>query len=518
MYRYNGETMEDNRTKNTSRSIIWGVFNKIVAIVLPFATRTVMIYYMGMEYVGLGSLFTSILQVLSFAELGIGSALVFSMYKPIAEQDTKKVCALLNYYRKAYRTIGIVILAIGIALMPFIKHLIAGDVPGDINIYILYTIYLLNNVIGYFLFAYKQSLFTALQRVDILSKIGMLLQLLMGTVQILVLVVFQNYYLFVFAIPITTCINNILIGILTDKKYPQYKCIGDIDIRELQSIKKKVGGMVFQRIGGIVLSSVDTIVISAFLGLLQLALYQNYYYIFTAINGFFAVIQQAMIPSVGNSVVIDNVNKNYLDFKKFNFLYVWVVAWFSACLMCLYQPFMEIWVGKDNIFDLNMVILFVVYFFIYKWCDMLYIYQDACGLWWQTRYVPFLSSMLNLFVNIILVIKLGLPGILISTIVAIALVYDIGYAKVIFRTYFKSITGGLGKYWKRQFLYLSSTIFVVFITWEICNWISIENLWLRFIINGCICVCIPNVALILLWYRLPEFKEAVNMLKRIRRK
>lgn len=497
---------------------MWGVLNKTIAIVFPFATRTVMIYHMGMEYVGLGSLFTSILQVLSFAELGIGTALVFSMYKPIAEQDTEKVCALLNYYRKTYRIIGIVIFAIGLAVMPFIKYLIAGDIPNDINIYVLYALYLLNNVLGYFLFAYKQSLFTASQRVDVISKIGMVLQILLNTFQILVIIIFQNYYLYVIMIPAITCINNIIVGIMTDVRYPQYKCIGNIDDNELKIIKKKVGGMVFQRIGGIVLSSVDTIVISTFLGLMQLALYQNYYYVFTAVNGFFAVLQQAMIPSVGNSVATNTVDKNYLDFKKFNLLYLWFVAWFSACLTCLYQPFMEIWVGKENMFDMSMVLLFAIYFFIYKWCDMLYIYQDACGLWWQTRYVPFLSSILNLLINIVLVNIIGLPGILISTIISIAFVYDIGYAKVIFNTYFKRIEHGLRFFWKRQFLYLLSTILVVAITYCICNSIKVTSPWLRFFVNGVTCVFLPNILLILLWHKLSELKGALNLLKGIKKR
>lgn len=256
-----------NRTENASRNIVWGILNKAITLGVPFITRTVMIYTMGMRYVGLGSLFMSILQVLSFAELGIGSALVFSMYKPIAEKDDAKVCALLNFYKKTYRVIGTVILVLGLLIMPFLKYFIASDLPEGINLQVLFSIYLLNNILGYFLFAYKQSLFTASQRTDMISKIGMGLQLVSGIAQILILILSQNYYLYVSVIPIITCLNNLCVGILTDRYYPQYRCKGTIKKEELRSIEKKVGGMVFQKIGGIVLSSVDTIVISAFLGL-----------------------------------------------------------------------------------------------------------------------------------------------------------------------------------------------------------------------------------------------------------
>ena len=289
-----------NRTENASRNIIWGILNKIISLGLPFIIRTIMIYTMGMQYVGLGSLFTSVLQVLSFAELGVGSALVFSMYKPIADGNDDKVCALLNFYRKIYRVIGCVILALGLVMLPFLKYLIAGDLPKGINLQVLFIMYLLNNVLGYFLFAYKQSLFTASQRTDMISKIGMGLQLISSIAQILSLVLLHSYYAYVAVVPVITCLNNVCIGILTDKYYPQYRCKGKIEKEELHSIEKKVGGMVLQKIGGIVLTSVDTIVISAFLGLTSLALYQNYYYIITALFGFLTVIMQSIIAGVGN--------------------------------------------------------------------------------------------------------------------------------------------------------------------------------------------------------------------------
>lgn len=504
-----------NRTKNASRNIIWGILNKIISLGLPFIVRTIMIYTLGMQYVGLGSLFTSVLQVLSFAELGIGSALVFSMYKPIAEGDDEKVCALLSFYRKIYRVIGCIILAFGLLMMPFLKYLIAGDVPRDINLQVLFLMYLLNNILGYFLFAYKQSLFTASQRTDLISKIGMVLQLVSGIAQILLLVIVHNYYAYVAVIPIITCLNNLIVGVLTDKYYPQYECKGKIEKEELHSIEKKVGGMVFQKIGGIVLSSVDTIVISAFLGLTSLALYQNYYYIITALFGFLTVIMQSIIAGVGNSVASETIEKNYRDFKQFNFIYVWIVSWCTTCLLCLYQPFMQLWVGKDNIFDMGMVILFVIYFFAHKWCDMLYVYQEACGIWWETRAIPFMAAIVNLAVNIILVKIIGLPGILISTIVSVIFIYDTGYASVLFKTYFMSINNGLKRYWIQQCFYMMIASVACSITVVVCSVIIIKSLVLTLIVNGIICVIIPNVIFYFAWKNLPEFGYAKSIFDKV---
>ena len=158
--------------KKIQKSILWLVlYLKIYQILLPFLFRTVIVYTLGVNYLGLNSLFTSVLQVLNLAELGVGSAMIFSMYKPIAEDDEKKICALMNLYRKYYNIIGLVILIIGILLTPFIPKLINGEVPKEINIYILYIMNLIATVLSYWLLAYRNSVLQAHQRLDVSSKI-----------------------------------------------------------------------------------------------------------------------------------------------------------------------------------------------------------------------------------------------------------------------------------------------------------------------------------------------------------
>ena len=249
------------RTKNASRNIIWGILNKIITLFMLFVTRTVMIYTMGMDYVGLGSFFSSILQVLSFAELGIGGAIIFSMYKPMAEGDDSKISALLYFYRSAYRVIGLIVLIVGLLIMPFLDFLVEGEPPRGTDIRVLFAIFLLNNVLGYFLFAYRQSVFSASQRVDIISKIGMILQFCLNISQIIILLLFHNYYAYVIVIPFITVLNNVVIAFVSKKMYPQFEPKGRIEKEERNAIWKKIGGMLFQKIGNIVLSAVDTLVI-----------------------------------------------------------------------------------------------------------------------------------------------------------------------------------------------------------------------------------------------------------------
>ena len=509
--------MAENRIHIASRNIQWGIVNKILSNVFPFVTRTVIIYTMGMQYAGLGSLFVSILQVLNFAELGIGNALVFRMYKPIAEKDRDTICALLNFYKKTYRVIGTVILLSGLLLLPFLEYLVVGDIPKGIHMQKLFLLYLLDNVLSYFLFAYKQSLLIAFQRMDRINKISIAVKSVSGISQIAILLFTHNYYLYVMVLPVATCINNVCMAAAVHKYYPQYVCSGEIQQAELDVIKKKIGGMVFQKIGGIILTSVDTIVISSFLGLTCLALYQNYYYVVTALFGFFSVIMESVTAGIGNSVVTESVWKNYEDFKKFNLIYIWIVVWCSACMMTMYQPFIQIWIGKNAMFGMEMVVLFVVYFFANKWCDIICLYQEACGIWWETRAVPLIAAIVNLVSNILLVQMIGLAGILISTIISLIFVYDIGYARVLFHTYFKPVKG-LKKYWFRQVCYFFTGAVIIGSTLIVCTLFRFHSPVVQFAVNGSICAVYPNLLMIVLWHRLPEFKAAFALLKNMVRK
>lgn len=502
-----------SRTKNVSRNIIWGLLNKASSLGLPFISRTVMIYTLGMNYVGLGSLFSSILSVLSFAELGIGSALVFSMYKPIEFGDDNKVSALLNLYRRAYRTIGAIILFAGLLIAPFLHLFVASDVPEDINLQVLFFLYLINNLIGYFLYAYKQALFVASQRVDKISKVQLVLNTIASLSQIVILLTIRNYYVYVIVLPIITLLNNLIISWLADKSFPQYKCTGRVSKLEIKEIEKKIGGMLFQKIGSIILTSADTLVISAYLGLNILGVYTGYYYVINALFGISSVLQQAVIPSVGNSIITDSSDKNLCDFKKINFLYHWFSIWCCASLLGIYQPFIRLWQGEENMFSDGTVILFVIYFFVYKMGDVSWIYREALGFWWEARFIPFTSSVVNLVINIILVQYIGLPGVLISTIIALTLVNFPWSSRVLFLSYFRSKIEWI-IYMRSTFFYFLSMLVVSIITYVICMCVP-EDGFVNLIVRVFICIIIPNVILVAISLNNPEFKSAGIFILRI---
>lgn len=410
------------RTKNATRNIIFGVILKVYQILVPFLMRTAMIYLMGVQYLGLNSLFASVLQVLNLAELGVGSAMIYSMYKPIAEDNNTAICALMKLYRTYYRIIGFIIAAVGLALTPFIPKLISGDVPQRINIYVLYLLNLGATVLSYWLFAYKNSILQAHQRVDVVSKVTLVTSTVQYALQLLVLWAFKNYYLYVVVLLATQALTNITTAICADKLYPQFKPAGQVATEEKKAINGRIKDLFTSKIGSIIYDSADTIVISSFLGLTALAVYQNYFYILNAITSLITVVFFACTAGIGNSIVVETKEKNYRDFNKFTFIICWGAGFCSVCLLCLYQPFMELWVGKNLMLSFSAVICFVVYFFVRQMNSLFNMYKDASGMWHEDRFRPLVAALTNLILNLILVQFIGIYGILISTVVAIVCV------------------------------------------------------------------------------------------------
>lgn len=500
------------RTKNATRNIIFGTILKAYQILVPFLMRTAMIYLMGVQYLGLTSLFTSILQVLNLAELGVGSAMIYSMYKPIAEDDNKTICALMKLYRTYYRLIGLVVAVVGCGLMPFIPKLISGDIPESINIYILYLLNLIATVLSYWLFAYKNSILQAYQRTDIVSKVTLVTSTIQYALQLLVLFLFKNYYLYVIVMLATQAINNIATAFVADKLYPQYKPRGQVKIEEKKAINGRVRDLFTSKIGGIIYDSADTIVISSFLGLTVLAVYQNYFYILNAITGIITVVFSACTAGIGNSIIVETKEKNYDDLKIFTFIISWIAGFCSVCLLCLYQPFMELWVGKNLMLSFSAVVCFVIYFFVRQINSLFNMYKDASGMWHEDRFRPLVAALTNLMLNLILVNFIGVYGVLLSTVVAIVCVGLPWLLRNLFTVIFER--NHLFSYLK----ILACYCFVIFVscmvTYIICRKISADPI-ITILLRGIICLIIPNFIYLIAYKSRREFKDSLLLVNKM---
>lgn len=424
-----------SRSKNVIRNMLTGLAGRFVSILLPFITRTAILYALGSTYLGLGTLFSSVLSFLGLAELGIGSAIAYAMYRPIAENDINRIRGLLGYIRKIYRRIGTVILIVGGIIIPLLPILIKGEVPADISIYRLYLLYLINSSISYFFAGYRQVLLNAHQRMDVLNLVLLSVNVFVYLTQTIVIVATKNYYLFA-TIPILgTLINNTLNSVITKRMFPEIYCSNGIQSEEKNEIRKRIGGLFGTRLNSLVVHQADVIVVSSFLGLEMVAIYGNYYYIMNSICEIIMVLFSSMIASIGNKMATDDVSQNYLLFKRITILNEWIVTVASACFLCLYQPFMNLWVGERYMLDIWFVLLLVVYFYVYEIQRTILAFKDAAGIWHEDQLRPYVSMIANVALNILLVNVVGIYGIVISTI--LAFIISLPWANhVLFRSYF----------------------------------------------------------------------------------
>lgn len=504
--------MKVERTKNAERNIVFGIILKIYQILMPFLLRTAMIYFMGVEYLGLDSLFTSILQVLNLAELGVGSAMVYGMYKPIVEDDQITICALMKLYRIYYRVIGGVIAVVGLAITPFIPALIKSNLPAELNIYILYLMNLAVTVFSYWLFAYKNALFQAHQRVDITSKVSIVTYTVRYLIQFIVIFLIKNYYIYIMAALATQILTNIITAIMASKMYPDYVPKGNLDKKMVHIINCRIRDLFTSKLGSVIVNSADTVVISTFLGLTVLAVYQNYYFILTAIIGFVSIIFQSCTAGIGNSVIVETKDKNFNDLKKFTFLISWIAGVCTCCLLCLYQPFMEIWVGKDLMLGFTAVICFCIYYFVYEINQLLNTYKDAAGIWHEDRFRPLVTALANLSLNLILVQFWGIYGVLLSTSITMLVVgmpwllynlFTVLFDRKQFPEYFKSLI-------KYAIVVLISCL----LCFGICYFITVGK-WLTLIIRAFICCILSNVFYFVVYRKSQEFMQCIFLIDKM---
>lgn len=483
----------NRRKKNVLRNSFWGVICKLIQSVCPFIVRTIMISTLGKEYTGLGGLFTSILKILSLAELGFSSAITYNMYGPIARGDKNKIDALINAYRKIYHVVGIIVLIIGIIILPFLDYLIYGNRPKNINIFILYLLYLCNTCLTYFLYAYRTSLLNAYQRYDIVSKISLISSVFMYVLEIWALLSTKNYYIYAFSMICSTVLNNLLILFQTKRLFPDVKCKGTLSVQEKADIKMRVKALLGHRIGTAVITSADNIVISSFLGLSAVTCFNNYYTVLAAMVSIIDAALGGIVAPIGNYIELNSKEDVFRLFRKMNYLLIWVTGWFSICYACLIQDFIKIWLGNSYQYESFLtILLFAFYFYTYKIRSVNVRFKEAAGMWNDDFWKPYIAAGVNVITNILLVNVIGIDGVLLSTIVSMVFINLPWEVHVLYKNLFEKREAEISYY---KFLFRKSFVALVagVITFYVCGLISFETLYLTFIIKLLICVLIPNL-------------------------
>ena len=501
--------MRLERSKNTIRNILFGTGSKLLTILMPFAVRTVFIYTLGAEYLGLNSLFTSILTILNLTELGFSNAIVFSMYRPIAEEDTDSINALLSFYRTVYRWVGLIILAVGLALIPLLPRLVKGGAPEDISLTAVYLVYLFNTAASYFLYGYMSALLTAYQRDDLISRVNIAVTFFKYALQIVVLLSVRDYYIYIIIMPVFTLLNNLVTALVARRVFPQHRPFGRISREQKAEVNEKVRGMFVNKVCWASRNAFDSIFISAFLGLTDTAIYNNYYFIMNSVVALMQVLYMSALSGIGNSIVTESVEKNYSDMRRMNFVYLWVAAWCTSCLLCLYQPFMLLWAGASMLFPMGVVVLMCVYFYSLMLGDIKSIYSHAAGLWWENRYRAIGEALANLLLNYFLGKRFGVYGIVAATIISLLTIDYYFGTRIVFRCYFKGQS--MGKFFRENFVYLIVTVIVAGSCYFVCMLLPDDGIG-AFIVKVLVCMAVPNGLMLAAYCKTAIFRESVPWL------
>lgn len=498
------------RVKHSILNISAGLGSQLIITLLSFVSRTVFIYTLGVEYLGINGLFTSILLMLSIAEAGIGSAIMYSLYKPLAEEDTTKVIVLMKLYKQVYRMIAIVVLLLGLAIMPFLPLFVKETSVQ--NLQVIYMLFLANTALPYF-FLYKNSFLNVCQKGYIVTAIYTVSQLISTGIKIGILYYTQNYILFLGIDLFINLASAIIIAKIVDRQYPYLgrKTNEKLDQGTKGSIVKNVKAIVLQRIGGYFVFGTDNILISAFVSIAAVGIYSNYVMLIEICRTFINQVFNNLYHSVGNLVASETKEKVYEIYKVTQLLSFWLYAFFAIFLSILIQPFIDLWIGSNYLLDQGLVTLLMLMFFERGMRNPITTVKTTAGIFHEDRYAPIVQAIVNLIVSLVLVQYFGLAGIFIGSLVS-AIVVPFWITPYL--VYRKVLQQPVHYY----FLHYAYLFLVGAVTYSITIWLCSlipSGGFGMLLVRGMVCFAAINLVFCAFFVRSSEFKYLFGVASRI---
>lgn len=502
------------RIENSIKNSILGVIVQGTNVLLGLLVRTVFIRCLSREYLGINGLFTNILTMLSLAEMGIGSAIVYNMYKPIADGDEIQIAKLMNFYRKAYVIIGCVVAVCGICITPFLGYIIK-DQPNIPNITFIYLLFLANTVFSYF-FAYKRSIFSADQRERVLHFFRLLFYIARSIVQILILLVVQSFIAYLICQILYTLLENIVVSIYADREYPFLKEHRNdaLSKTETKSIIENVKALFIYKIGSTALDGTDNIIISAFDGVISVGLLSNYSLVTGSVQMLLSQITASLTGSVGNFVAQEAQDRQEKLLERITFLNFLIYGGSFVVLVSCLSPFVAVWAGASYVLDSTAVFIHCLNMYIYGMMNAIWTFRSTMGLFMHGKWRPLISAVINIVVSILLAQKLGLLGVLLGTTVTRVttnvwydpyIVYKHGLKKPVLRYYIQ---------WSGYFLICCALTFLLNSLIAVLPLSGIALLMVSVVVSASAFV----LAVVVLYGRNEHFKYFMSLAKRIMQK
>lgn len=501
-----------SRVRYAAKNIAFGYIGNITSTILGFVLRTVFIRKLDETLLGVNGLYTGILTMLSLAELGIGTALNYSLYAPVARGDIEKIKSYMLFYKKAYRAIAAVVAAIGIILVPFLNYVIKN--PGDYSIQeltIYYLIFLFNTVSTYFV-AYKYSLVNAEQKNYIQTNVLTLTKLITTISQIVVLLATANFLFYLLTAAVVELGQKIYVNHYLNRRYPylKEKKVKPLEKEETQVIKDKTKALVYHKVGDVARLQTDSIIISSFIRVSLVGVVDNYTMVINSISGFVNIIFNSVISSFGNLIATESGEKQYEMFNIYRFVANWVYGLSAIGFYVLLTPLIYLWLGEAWLLGNGVVALILIDYYFKGDRIVLSNFKTAAGVFEEDKYLALIQGAVNLVISIVLVQSMGLAGIYVGTIVS-GLIANVTKPFIIYRVCFNK---GAGEYFgdtAKKLLVLFMTLGIILFAGK---FLLQQITLLSFGFTAAVIVLIYNSLFLLCFGRTKEFKYLVRLVKK----
>ena len=502
--------LSKSRTENVKRNVLFGYLDTILVSFFQIICRTVFVYTIGTSYLGVSGLFSNILGILSFTELGLGPSIVFALYKPIAENDRNKVKSLLLLYKKAYRMIAIIITILGLLILPILDKLVNTEIPIE-QIRLFYIICLINTISSYFV-TYKTSYVSAIQKEYIVSNLNAIGEIIISITQIIILLLGGNYLNFLLAALVLGLIQKLVISIYLNIKYPivNEKNVITLDKETKRSIWKNMKALIVHKIGDVSVHQTDNIIVSTFISTATVGLLSNYNSLINMVNMITNKLFSSFTSSIGNLIATESIEKQKQVFDVYDLLGFWIYGFVLIGFVTLSQALISLWLGSDMLIDSLSLLLLLVSQYFAGITFIPYNFKVAAGKFNEDKWVAFAQSFTNIVISIAAIKSFGLPGVFIGTILS-RLIVVIVRPYIVYLHIFKSSP-------KEYYVRLIKRTLLAFGLCIGMSWIRMiimpKVTFSRFVILLLLTCLIPNCVFFLIYRNTIEFEDIVSRLGR----
>lgn len=499
-----------SRTKNTKRNLYVGLIAKILLLVFAFISRTIFIRVLGEDYTGVNSLYSSILGFLSLADLGLGSVIIYQLYKPLKDKDEEALRSLIKLSQGIYRKISLAILIIGLLFIPFLRYIVNSSLD-DFHLLIYYLLYLLNSLSSY-LVVYRTSIINADQKNYISQLVDVIGQFLMYVVQTTYIIIYKDFLGYLIIQVIFTILKNITLNIIAKKLYPyldndSLKKAKDIDAG---NIYKSVKSTFISKLSNTIINQTDSIIISILFGTIYVGYYNNYYMLVTYVGSVFYILTSALEASVGNLNAEGDKDKSYQIYRILSFIVYVLTITFVAEYISIIQEFVVLWIGEAHLVTFDLVIAIMFTFYFQENMAILSIFRQTLGLFNEVRYIYLIMAILNIVLSIILGNIMGISGV----------IYATGISRLFTVFWFEGflVFNKLGRR-KRDFLYehvkyLISTVLIVLVCYKLSSLYTAYTLP-TLILKALILLIVIVIMLLVMYFKTQAFKQTIDYLKQV---